>query len=78
MVAAQTLKHKLLKELERLPEDRLREVLDFVDYLLTKEQKVSLEAETTLNLEKDPILRFIGGVAHGALAKDIDKELYGG
>ena len=26
---------------------------------------------------RDPILEFIGGVSHGSLAKDIDRELYG-
>jgi hypothetical protein len=30
-----------------------------------------------LELGKDPILEFIGGVSHGSLAKDIDNELYG-
>jgi hypothetical protein len=27
--------------------------------------------------ERDPILKFIGGVSHGSLAHDIDRELYG-
>jgi len=27
--------------------------------------------------EENPILKFIGGVSHGSLAKGIDEELYG-
>jgi hypothetical protein len=33
--------------------------------------------EGKLNLEEDPILKFIGGVSHGSLAREIDKTLYG-
>ncbi len=78
MDATHILKQKLLTELEKLPEDRLAEVLDFVGYLLVKGKKIPSEIGTVLDPEKDPILNFIGGVSHGSLAKDIDKELYGG
>ena len=33
------LKKKLIEEIEKLPEDRIQEVLDFVGYLRTKEAK---------------------------------------
>ena len=36
-----------------------------------------MEPEEELDPSKDPILRMIGRVSHGSLAKDIDKELYG-
>ena len=71
-------RERVLKEIEKLSEDRLQEVLDFIEYLLNKEQKVqAVEPTEDLDPAKDPLLRFIGGVSHGSLAKDIDKELYG-
>ena len=78
MTAKQVLKKRVLKEIERLPENRLQEVLDFVGYLLSKEYGTkSVEPEEDLDPSRDPILRMIGRVSHGSLAKDIDKELYG-
>ena len=77
-VASGGVKEQLIAEMARLPEDRLQEVLDFVGYLLTKAPRT---AETIsakeLDPARDPILRFIGSVSHGSLAKDIDGELYG-
>ncbi|MBI3302214.1 MAG: DUF2281 domain-containing protein [Deltaproteobacteria bacterium] len=78
MSAGGILKEQLIQGIEKLPEDRLQEVLDFVEYLLNKEQKTPVtELRKGLDPAKDPILKFIGGVSHGSLAKDIDKELYG-
>jgi hypothetical protein len=72
------LKDRLVRELERLPEDRLREVLDFVEYLLSKEHVAqAVEPGKELDPAQDPIPKFIGGVSHGSLAKHLDKELYG-
>jgi hypothetical protein len=72
------IKERLIKELERLPEERLGEVLDFVEYLLMKEgRRPTPKPPEELDPEKDPLLEFIGGVAHGSLAKGIDEELYG-
>jgi hypothetical protein len=67
--------------LEHLPEGKLAEVFDFVSYLLAKEKRESREEKEEgrkLDPQKDPIQRYyIGGVSHGSLAKDIDRELYG-
>jgi len=62
-----------------LSEDRLAEVFDFVGYLLAREKREEKEKgeELELDPQKDPILKYIGGVSHGSLAKDIDRELYG-
>lgn len=77
-MVAEILKERLIKELEKLPEDRLREVLDFVGYLVAKERKeITLKPSEDLDPQKDPLLKFIGGVSCGSLAKEIDKELYG-
>lgn len=71
-------KERLIEEIARLPEDKLPEVLDFVDSLLSKAQQAAVkEANGELSSTRDPILNFIGGVSHGSLAKAIDNELYG-
>lgn len=77
-MAVEMLKERLIKELEKLPEDCLRQVLDFVDYLLIKERKESItKPSDDLDPQKDPLLKFIGGVSYGSLARGIDEELYG-
>ena len=75
-VTSSVLKERLMKEAEKLPEEKLQEVLDFVDFLLSKEQQAQ-KREKKLDPTKDPLLKFIAGVSHGSLAKDIDNELYG-
>ena len=78
MSTVSMLKEQLTRELARLPEERLHEVLHFVESLLLQEQQARTE---TLLQERDPaqdpILRYSGGVAHGSLARNIDQELYG-
>lgn len=72
------LKEKLVREISKLPANRLREVLDFIKFLLGKEQNgPETEPEKNLDPALDPILKFIGGVSNGSLAKNIDTELYG-
>ena len=76
----QMVKDVVKEALERLPEDKLTEVFDFVSYLLAKEKREeerAEEPELDLDPEKGPILKYIGGVSHGSLAQDIDRELYG-
>jgi len=77
-MATKALKDRLIQEIEKLPEDRLREALDFVGYLRAREDAdTARKLPHNLDPKKDPLLKFIGGVSHGALAKDIDEELYG-
>jgi hypothetical protein len=72
------LKNRVIREIKKLPKDKLQEVLDFVEYLLSKERSAeSVKPEEGLDPSQDPILKMIGRVSHGSLAKDIDKELYG-
>ena len=70
------IKQRLLTTIEEIPENKLGAVLDFMEFLLTKERDKQQD-KLDLEPEKDPILEFIGGVSHGSLAKDIDTELYG-
>ncbi|MEN4006012.1 MAG: DUF2281 domain-containing protein [Methanobacteriaceae archaeon] len=73
----QVLRDAVKDAVERLPEDMLKEVYDFVSFLLAREESKG-EEERELDPQKDPILRYyMGGVSHGSLAKDIDRGLYG-
>jgi hypothetical protein len=73
---AKEIKQKLFTTIEEIPDNKLGELLDFMEFLLEKERHKTKE-RFSLDPEKDPILEFIGGVSHGSLAKDIDNELYG-
>ena len=79
-MSTDSLKQELLLKIARLPEHRLREALDYISYLLFQEQRSSGEyviKESQLDPDGDPLLQFIGRVAHGSLAQGIDEELYG-
>jgi len=66
-VATDVLKQQLLKKVTDLPEARLQEVLDFIDFLRSREQK-----------DEDPILRVVGCLSGEPLSTEtIDEELYG-
>ena len=73
---AKEIKERLLTTIEKIPESKLGELLDFMEFLLEKERR-NLKKRSDLDPGRDPILEFIGGVSHGSLAKDIDRELYG-
>jgi len=73
---AKELKERLLTTIEEIPESKLGELLDFMEFLLEKE-RWKKERRSPFDPRKDPILEFIGGVSHGSLAKDIDLALYG-
>lgn len=70
-----TTKQALLNAIEQLPEQQLIEVLQYVQHL-SHAQKLTLPTE--INRVVDPLAEFIGAVSHGALAANLDDELYGG
>lgn len=64
---AGVLKQKLLEKITELPEARLQEVLNFVDFLKSRKPRV-----------EDPILHVAGCLSGGPLsAREIEEELYG-
>lgn len=79
MVLKENLRQKLHVAIEKLPEDRLQPVLDLVDQLLPNEKSSSVlpASEQEPVPARDPLLDYIGGINHGTLAQDVDKELYG-
>ena len=79
-ISAETIKQEIFLEIEKLPEQKLPEVLDFVSFLLFKESSDASPPPNQiakLNPQDNPLLHYIGVVSHGALAQDIDEDLYG-
>lgn len=72
---------KILEALDALPEERQREVLDFVEFLQTRihvpEEEPSGDGAGELNPEDDPILEAIGSVDADLGSDRIDEILYG-
>lgn len=77
MTETEKLVSKIVQEIDNLPEESLHEVLDFVARLSNGEVSEGIKADAGRAPECDPIFKFIGGVSHGSLAHDIDRELYG-
>jgi hypothetical protein len=73
---AREIRDRLRTTIDEIPESKLGELLDFMEFLLERERR-SARRESYLDPLKDPILEFAKGVSHGSLAKDIDQELYG-
>jgi len=77
-MATNVLKERLIEELERLPEDRLREALDFVVYLRTREKNgAATRSPEDLDPQKDPILKLVGIADVEPFSQNIDQDLYG-
>lgn len=80
MTSTKELKSALLMQLENLPESKIQDVLDFVNSLLFNESYYQSQYENKrgeTHPDKNLLIKFIGGVSHGSLAKEIDKDLYG-
>jgi hypothetical protein len=74
----EALRDRLVRQIDNLPEDRLREVLDFVAGICALEAPSGgLTSELGIDPANDPVLKFIAGASHGSLASGIDQELYG-
>jgi len=74
-------KAKIVEALDTLPEERQREVLDFVEFLqdrpLVPEETPSDGGTEELNPEDDPLLDAIGSVDADLGSDRIDEILYG-
>jgi hypothetical protein len=68
-----TTKQAIFDAIEQLPEQHLKEVLQYV-------QKLAGTASPASNpptQSSDPLANFIGAVSQGSLAANLDEELYG-
>ena len=62
-----TFQEKILKKIAELPNYKLQELLDFIDFLRSRKEE-----------NEDPILRVAGCLSGSALtAPEIEKDLYG-
>ena len=65
---SETLKNELIVKIRDLPDYRVREVLDFVDFLSDR-----------MRVMEDPLLNISGCLSGKPMtSEEIDKELYGG
>lgn len=65
---------QLLELSQKLPAEKVRELLDFAEFLLVRSPSKSANG-TSKNRRASR--GYVGGVKHGALAAGIDDELYG-
>lgn len=73
------IKDEIIKRLDDLPEEGLKEIFDFTNFLLERKRKETPNdtSQSSTKTDHDPLKEYIGGVSKGDLAKDIDRELYG-
>ena len=74
MASVHHLREHLVGEIERLPDDRLPEVLDFVSHLL-RQQRNTIEPQE--RVRPDSLDAFIGGIDAEPISGDIDEIIYG-
>jgi len=74
---AQVLRQALIAEVEKLPADYLREVLDFVRFILFRATYRTPERREPLDPRQNPLLKLIGIADVEPFADNIDEELYG-
>jgi hypothetical protein len=81
MATAQPIKEQLLREIEKLPEDKMIEVLDFVEFLMAKQRRRSENTSfhaVTNEQQDDSWCRFIGGIDEEPITTgNLDDEIYG-
>ncbi len=68
-------KETFLFALEQLPDENVKELLDFTEFLLLRKQ--IKKSKLIIDPEKDPILDLIGLADEEPFASEIDEELYG-
>ena len=75
---SELLKERIVQRIDKLTDDKLGEVLDFVEFLVDRQASAntSHSLEPRSKSDTDPILQFIGGVEHGSLAQKIDDDIY--
>ncbi|MDZ8258836.1 hypothetical protein [Nostoc sp. ChiQUE01b] len=70
-----TTKQAIFDAIEQLPEQHLKDVLQYVQQLAGTQKS---PASNLANQSSDPLADFIGAVSHGSLATNLDDEFYGG
>jgi hypothetical protein len=73
MTTFANIRREVLQEINKLPDQQLSQVLDFIHHIMASSGNTIDENENILN---DPLADFIGGVEKGNLAQDCEQELY--
>ncbi|MFM6189131.1 hypothetical protein [Planktothrix sp.] len=79
MSSIPSVKQEILNLIEQLPENKMPEVLQFVNFLIYCQNQsfsLNLDDKTSKDSQVDPLAEFIGAVTHGSLAQNIDQEIY--
>ena len=72
------LKKRLLESLERVSENDMQEIFDFVEFILNRRYKTKeIPMKPELDPTKDPVLKLMGIADAEPFSKEIDRELYG-
>lgn len=72
------LNERVLNNLGKLPEADIQEVLDFIEFIQIKRQKLRRPPQIEqLDPKKDPVLKLMGIADVTPFADKIDQELYG-
>jgi len=73
-----SLKKRLINNMDKLPETDIQEVLDFIEFLLRKRSKKKMVAQKSeVDPAEDPILKLLGIADVDPFANKVDQELYG-
>ncbi len=75
MTNTQTLRVELVNEINSLPDEKLPKALDLFKSLL--ESNGVSSQPNPIKAQHNPLLDYIGGVSHGSLSANLDKDLYG-
>ena len=71
-------KEQLVQEIEKLPEEQLQEVLNFVGYLRAQDsRKITTMSQKDLDPQGDPVLKLFGIANVEPFSQNIDQDLYG-
>lgn len=71
MTTFTNIRQQVLQEINKLPDQQLNQVLQFLNKITITSSTISNE-----NILNDPLADFIGGVENGTLAQNCDQELY--
>jgi hypothetical protein len=80
MSSISSVKQEILNLIEQLPENKMPEVLQFVNFLIYCQNQsfsLNLDDKKSKDNQVDPLAEFIGAVSQGSLAQNIDEDIYG-
>jgi len=70
------LKKRVIEKLEKVSENDIQEISDFVEFITRRRYK-GLPKKTRTLPKRDPILKLMGIASVEPFAEEIDQELYG-